>query len=99
MLYAACPEKQSFIREKVGGGGGLGLLFLNFLDSPLICCLPAGVKPLARVNPLAGRNKNSVIQAPVVQRMDNAIHRINHYLTDKCEQNKSRYPLDNDLSG
>ena len=37
-------------------------------------------------------------QAPVVQRLDNAIHR-NHYPVDKCEQNKPRYPLDSDLSG
>ena len=38
-------------------------------------------------------------QAPVVQRLDNAIHRINHYPADKCWQNKPRYPLDSDLSG
>ena len=36
--------------------------------------------------------------APVVQRLDNAIHRINHYPVDKCWQNKPRYPLDSDLS-
>ena len=38
-------------------------------------------------------------QAPVVQRLDNAIHRINHYPVDKGSQNKPRYPLDSDLSG
>ena len=38
------------------------------------------------------------IQAPVVQRVDNAIHRINRYPADKCWQNKPRYPLDSDLS-
>ena len=37
--------------------------------------------------------------ALVVQRLDNAIHRINHYPVDKCEQNKPRYPLNSDLSG
>ena len=37
--------------------------------------------------------------APVVQKMDNAIHRINHYPVDKCWQNKLHYPLDSDLSG
>ena len=37
--------------------------------------------------------------APVVQRVDNAIHRINRYPADKCWQNKLRYPLDSDLSG
>ena len=38
-------------------------------------------------------------QAPVVQRMDNAIHRINRYPVDKCWRKKLRYPLDSDLSG
>ena len=38
-------------------------------------------------------------QAPVVQRVDNAIHRINHYPADKCWENKLDYPLDSDLSG
>ena len=37
--------------------------------------------------------------APVVQRLDNAIHRINCYPADKYRQNKPRYPLDSDLSG
>ena len=37
--------------------------------------------------------------ALVVQRLDNAIHRTNHYPVDKCKQNKPRYPLDSDLSG
>ena len=36
--------------------------------------------------------------APVVQRLDNTIHRINCYQADKCLQNKPRYPLDSDLS-
>ena len=36
---------------------------------------------------------------PIVQRVDNIIHRINHYLVDKCWQNKLHYPLDSDLSG
>ena len=37
--------------------------------------------------------------ALAVQRLDNAIHRINRYPKDKCRQNKPRYPLDSDLSG
>ena len=37
--------------------------------------------------------------APVVQKLDNAIHRINHYPVDKCCGNQLRYPLDRDLSG
>jgi len=38
-------------------------------------------------------------QAPVVQRLDNAIHRINRYPVDKCYANKLRYRVDSDLSG
>ena len=34
-----------------------------------------------------------------VQRLDNAIHRINRYPADKRWQNKPRYPPDSDLSG
>ena len=41
----------------------------------------------------------SSAQGPVVRRLDNAIHRINHYPVDRCWQNKPRYPLDSDLSG
>ena len=37
-------------------------------------------------------------QAPVVQKVDSAIHRINHYPVDKYLQNTFRYPLDSDLS-
>ena len=37
-------------------------------------------------------------QAPVVQTLDNAIHRINHYPADKYYRNQLRYPLDRDLS-
>ena len=38
-------------------------------------------------------------QAPVVQTLDRAIHRINHYPADKYYGNQLRYPLDRDLSG
>ena len=38
-------------------------------------------------------------QAPVVQRVDSVIHRINRYQVHKCPENKLRYPLDSDLSG
>ena len=37
--------------------------------------------------------------APVVQKLDSAIHRINHYPVDKCQGNQLRYPVDRDLSG
>ena len=36
---------------------------------------------------------------PVVQMLDSAIHRINHYPADKYYGNQLRYPLDSDLSG
>ena len=38
-------------------------------------------------------------QAPVVQRLDSALHRINYYPADKYYGNQLRYPLDSDLSG
>jgi len=38
-------------------------------------------------------------QAPVVQRLDNAIHRINHYPADSVVCFGNIYPLDSDLSG
>ena len=38
-------------------------------------------------------------QAPVVQRLDNAIHRINHYPVDSVVCFVNTYPLDSDLSG
>ena len=38
-------------------------------------------------------------QAPVVQTLDSAIHRINHYPADKYFGNQLRCPLDSDLSG
>ena len=36
--------------------------------------------------------------APVVQKMDSAIHRINCYQVDKYWGNQFRYPVDSDLS-
>ena len=36
---------------------------------------------------------------PVVQTLDGAIHRINHYPVDRYYGNQLRYPLDRDLSG
>ena len=37
--------------------------------------------------------------ARVVQRLDNTIHRINHYPADSVVCFVKTYPLDNDLSG
>ena len=36
---------------------------------------------------------------PVVQKVDNAIHRINHYPMDSAIVFAMTYPLDSDLSG
>ena len=41
----------------------------------------------------------AIHQGLVVQRMDNAIHRINHYPTDSVVYFVNTYPLDSDLSG
>ena len=37
--------------------------------------------------------------APVVQTLDSAIHRINHYPVDSVIDFRNTYPLDSDLSG
>ena len=42
---------------------------------------------------------NGKLQAPVVQRVDNAIHRINRYPVDSVVCFANTYPLDSDLSG
>ena len=39
-----------------------------------------------------------IVQAPVVQKLDNAIHRINHYPADSVVCFVNIYPLDCDLS-
>ena len=41
---------------------------------------------------------NDKEQAPVVQTLDSAIHRINHYPAGKYYGNQLRYLLDSDLS-
>ena len=47
--------------------------------------------------PLAARNPN--LQAPVVQKVDSAIHRINLYPWDSVIGLPNTYPLGSDLSG
>ena len=41
----------------------------------------------------------TVLQALVVQTLDSAIHRINHYTVDKYQGKRLSYPLGSDLSG
>ena len=38
-------------------------------------------------------------QAVVVQKLDSAIHRINHYPVDKYYKTRLHYPLESNLSG
>ena len=38
------------------------------------------------------------VQAPVVQKLDSAIHRINHYPVEKYYEDRLRYTLDSDLT-
>ena len=38
-------------------------------------------------------------QAPVVQTLDSAIQRVNHYPADNAIVSRNTYPLDSDLSG
>ena len=45
------------------------------------------------------KTRTVVVLAPVVQRLDNAIHRINHYPADSVVCFAYTYPLDSDLSG
>ena len=47
---------------------------------------------------LIGLCQISKFLAPVVQTMDSAVHRINHYPADKHYQNQLSYPVDSDLS-
>ena len=44
-------------------------------------------------------NTNYRALATVVQKLDNAIHRINHYPADSVVCLVNTYPLDSDLSG
>ena len=39
------------------------------------------------------------MQPPVVQKLDSAIQRINHYPADNAIVSRNTYPLDSDLSG
>jgi len=44
-------------------------------------------------------NSSSIHQARVVRKVDNALHRINHYPVDSVVCFVDTYRLDNDLSG
>ena len=69
----------------------------------LLGILGGGVSPCSPTDPSQNKKCNFphpfLDQAPVVQTLDSAIHRINHYPADKYYGNQLRYPLDSDLSG
>ena len=51
------------------------------------------------INELSGNGSELRNQAPVVQKLDNAIQRINHYPVNSVVCFVNIYPLDSDLSG
>ena len=60
----------------------------------------ATIGALRQARPEATRgNQGMIALARVVQRPDNAIHRINHYPADSVVCYVNTYPLDSDLSG
>ena len=50
------------------------------------------------MNELRNKQVKKDVQVPVVQMLDCAIHRINHYPADKYYGNQLRYSVDRDLS-
>ena len=50
-------------------------------------------------NPFLEEIEDLIVLAPVVQTVDNAIHRINHYPLDIAIGFAITYPVDSDLSG
>ena len=54
---------------------------------------------LLEIKVFTEEDRRFFVQAPVVQRLDNAIQRINHYPADSVVCFVNTYPLDSDLSG
>ena len=54
-------------------------------------------RKIKKIKVLGGRC--ILAQAPVVQKVNSAIHRINHYPVDNVSGFPNTYPLDSDLSG
>ena len=82
---------------------------MSFANKMAPCCYMMLLSPtivplydsLAQVTgkPACNASVLSLPQAPVVQTLDSATHRINHYPADNYYGNQLRYPLDSDLSG
>jgi len=55
---------------------------------------------MGRISPVFDRCfTSSTYQAPVVQKVDNVIHRINNYPLDSAIHFPNTYPQDRDFSG
>ena len=67
------------------------------MDIPQVRCAISTVFCGDKCNDTASTTKRSDIQAQVVQTIDSAIHRINHYPADKHQQNQLSYPVDGGL--
>ena len=61
--------------------------------------LLARVTLVSHERPGSSENQATVLQAPIVQKVDNAIHRINYYPLDSAIGLSMTYPLDSNLSG
>ena len=69
----------------------MGMILLQLLHIK-VCRLSLSYSPLLY-------HPNDHVLAPVVQKLDSAIHRINHYPVDNAIGFPTTYPLDSDLSG
>ena len=87
MCYSACPNEQ-FIKQHMKNE-------MILVTWPSTRCQETHLaKSLLYVKIFLIKH-----QARVVQRVDNAIHRINHYPVDSVVCFVNIYPLDSDLSG
>ena len=78
--------------------GNLNTKLLLTCDHTLLPCIS-----FSHSKKMPGRKSSyfpiDIQQAPVVQRLDNTIHRFNHYPTDSVVCFVNTYPVDSDLPG
>ena len=77
----------------------LKLLSISQSMFPNILVPRRSLLPLREVWERVGVIAHGRVQAPVVQKVDNAIHQINLYPLDSVSGFLNIYPLDSDLSG
>ena len=86
-------------------GGSKEVGEFNFILT--LCCIFSIIYESINQKPKTKNQKPSflhkyvylfIYQAPIVQTLDSAIHRINHYPAEKYYGNQLRYPLASDLS-